>query len=64
LTEIELLGFASENPILAYGEYLKIANKRLIGVSRFLTLIRISIWALMAILSKKFLPKKIISSLR
>ena len=64
LTEIELLGFASENPILAYGEYLKIANKRLIGVSRILTLVRISIWALMAILSKKFLPKKIISLLR
>jgi glycosyltransferase involved in cell wall biosynthesis len=64
LTEIELFGFASENPILAYGEYLKIANKRLIGVSRISSLIRISIWALIAIFAKKFLPKKIISSLR
>ena len=57
LTEIELLGYASENPALAYGEYLKIVNKRLTGASRLLCLIRISTRALIVIFLKKFLPK-------
>jgi putative colanic acid biosynthesis glycosyltransferase len=64
LTEIELLGYASENSTLAYGEYLKIVYHRLTGISRLLSLTRIFIWALIVILSKKFLSKKILSTLR
>lgn len=64
LTEIELLGYASENPALAYGEYLKIINKRLTGTLRFFCLMRISILALIVIILKKFLSKKIILLLR
>lgn len=64
LTEVELDGYASENPTLAYAEYLIIAYRRLTGFSRILTLGRIFIWALIVIPSKRFLPRCIISALR
>ena len=64
LTEIEYEGYASENPILAYKEYLNIVYRRLKGISRFLSLSRILIWALIAISLKQLLSKKVISMLR
>jgi len=64
LTEIEYEGYASENPILAYKEYLNIVYRRLKGISRFLSLSRIFIWALIAISLKQLLSKKVISMLR
>lgn len=59
LTEIEREGYASNNPALAYMEYLKIAYSRLRGVSRVVNFIRIAGWALIVIPAKKLFLKNI-----
>jgi putative colanic acid biosynthesis glycosyltransferase len=64
LTEIELEGYASRNPLLAYKEYIMIIWRRLYGLDRVVVLIRIMTWACFIILAKKALPKKIFSLLR
>ncbi|QWD07842.1 glycosyltransferase [Polynucleobacter paneuropaeus] len=64
LTEVEREGYASNNPALAYIEYLKITCRRLRGVSRTVNFIRIAAWALMVIPAKKALSNKYIAKLR
>jgi putative colanic acid biosynthesis glycosyltransferase len=64
LTEIELEGYASRNPLLAYKEYIMIIWRRLYGLDRVVILIRIMTWACFIILAKKTLPKKMLSLLR
>lgn len=58
LTSIQLVGYSSENPVLAYKEYLLIAYKRLRGFHRVVTLIRIALKAVIVIGIKKILPTK------
>jgi putative colanic acid biosynthesis glycosyltransferase len=64
LTKIELDGYASYNPFLAYKEYLITAYKRLHGLERIIAIIKILIWGCMVILVKKFLPEKLVQLLR
>ena len=64
LTEIESEGYASRNPILAYQEYLKIAYRRLKGVSRLLSLVIIFSWAVIIIISKKVFPERFFCRLK
>jgi putative colanic acid biosynthesis glycosyltransferase len=64
LTEIEREGYASNNPVLAYMEYLNIVYRRLKGVSKLVNLIRIAGWAFMVISAKKSPCKKNVAKLR
>lgn len=64
LTSIERDGFASENPILAYREYIKIASTRLHGLEKFFVLMRIISKAIIIIFFKKVLNKKWVSKIR
>ena len=50
LTKIELDGYASKNPLLAYKEYLFSAFKRLHGLERNIALLRILDWGCLVIL--------------
>ncbi len=61
LTVIELEGYASKNPILAYREYVLIAAKRLSGRIRLIVLTKIIFRAVVVIGMKKILPYKLIS---
>jgi glycosyltransferase involved in cell wall biosynthesis len=56
ITSIQLDGYSSSNPVIAYQEYLLIAFRRLKGVKRVITLIRIAFKALIVIGFKKILP--------
>jgi putative colanic acid biosynthesis glycosyltransferase len=64
LTKIELVGYASKNPLLAYKEYLFSAFKRLYGLERIITLLGILSWGCLVILVKNALPAKIVQCLR
>lgn len=64
LTKIELDGYASKNPFLAYKEYLITASKRLCGLERIISLLRILARGCLVLLVKKLLPKKIVQFLR
>lgn len=64
LTKIELNGFASKNPFLAYKEYLITACKRLYGLERIIALLRIFAWGFLVLLVKKVFPVKIVQLLR
>lgn len=57
ITSIQLIGYSSENPILAYWEYLLIASRRLSGYSRVMTLVRISFKAFVVISFKLIFPR-------
>jgi hypothetical protein len=55
---VEVDGFASANPLKAYGEYLKIVCNRLNGRSRIIALLFIAIRAILIISVKTLLPKR------
>jgi putative colanic acid biosynthesis glycosyltransferase len=64
LTSIEVDGYASSHPALAYKEYLQVAYRRLGGIEKYFILMRIASKAVIAIFVKKLLPKKWVNRLR
>ncbi|MBT8578579.1 glycosyltransferase [Polynucleobacter paneuropaeus] len=64
LTAIEPVGFASENPILAYREYFQIVDSRFSGLIKYLLLIRIIFKAAVVIVVKNIAPKYWVYKLR
>ncbi len=64
LVQVELEGFASANPLMAYREYLTIAYRRLDGYSRIFSILLIGIRAIGVIFVKKLFPKKWVITLR
>jgi len=64
ITSIELEGYASNNPTLAYKEYIQIACRHLHGAEKLFSLLRIVTKAGVVIFFKKILPKSLILNLR
>ena len=64
LVAVEVDGIASANPIMAYGEYLKIAFHRLNGRSRVVAIVLIGVRALFVVTAKTIFPKRLIVVLR
>lgn len=64
VTSIQLEGYSSDNPLLSYKEYLIIAFRRLSGISRISTIVKIAFKGLFVILLKNLLPAKLVRSLR
>ena len=64
LVAVEVDGIASANPIIAYGEYLKIAFHRLNGRSRIVAIVLIGVRALFVIILKMIFSKRLIMLLR
>ena len=61
---VEVDGLASSNPLKAYGEYLKIAYRRLKGRSRIVAIALIGVRALWVVTAKTIFPKRWITVLR
>lgn len=61
---VEVDGVASANPLMAYGEYLKIAYLRLSGCSRLVAIVLIGVRALCVVSAKMIFPKRWIMVLR
>ena len=64
LSKIELDGYASENPFLAYKEYIVTVWRRLCGLERVVSVLRILARGCIVILVKKVFPKQIVHLLR
>ena len=64
LVAVEVDGFASANPVMAYSEYLKIAFLRLNGRSRIVAIVLIGVRALCVVSAKTIFPKRWIMVLR
>ena len=64
LTLVEREGFSSENPLIAYKEYIQIVSSRLYGIEKILTLARIVSKAATAILFKCLLSNKMQQKIR
>ena len=64
LTNVEVVGLSSENPIQTYKEYLQIAYKKLHGRIRWIVLVRISFKAIAVITLKQIFPRKWVFYLR
>jgi hypothetical protein len=61
---VEVDGVASANPLMAYGEYLKIAYLRLSGCSRIVAIVLIGVRGLCVVTAKTIFPKRWIMLLR
>lgn len=64
LVAVEVDGFASANPVMAYSEYFKIAFLRLNGRSRIVAMVLIGVRALCVVSAKTIFPKRWIMVLR
>ena len=64
LTDIEVVGVASENPARAYKEYLQIAYRKLRGWNRCVALARIGCKGALVIVLKVLLPRQWVHGLR
>jgi hypothetical protein len=61
---VEIDGVASANPLKAYGEYLKIAYRRLNGRTRIVAIVLIGVRGLCVFTAKTIFPKRWIMLLR
>jgi len=64
LTEVEINGVASSNPVTSYMEYLVIAFRNLHGKKRLICLIRIGLRAMVVIPLKLLFPQRWLGKLR
>lgn len=58
LVSVEAEGYASDNPVISYGEYLLIASRRLKGVRKVITLLRIFVRAFVVVSLKTIFPTR------